>query len=245
MTRGALIVIEGGDGSGKQTQTKMLVDKLNSEGIITESISFPRYNTPTGRIVGQCYLGKQNLGEGDVAWFGDADKVDSLLASLYYAADRRAAAPEMKKKLNSGINLISDRYYQANMAHQGGKIQGLEKQMEFFQALGKIELDALEIPKEHRTIFLNMPWRVAFELRKGRGEAEDGHESNKGHLSRAEEVYKRLASINEGIWERIDCAPDGTINSLRTPLEIHEEVYRIAKRTIDLVNGKSDTPYKD
>ena len=54
--KGKIIVIEGTDCSGKATQSKMLVDKLNKNGIKCISISFPCYDTPTGRIVGGPYL---------------------------------------------------------------------------------------------------------------------------------------------------------------------------------------------
>ena len=230
--RGVIIVIEGGDASGKATQTKLLVDRLNSEGISAKHMSFPRYNTPTGRIIGQCYLGKNGLGEGDVGWFGDPTKIDPLIASLYYAADRRAAVPEINEILDSGTHLILDRYYQANMAHQGGKIDSQQERINYFEKVGKIELDALEIPREDRTIFLHMPLAVALELMKGRNEDKDGHERSREHLVRAEEVYKRLTTLNY-TWEQINCAPDGTINSLKTPEKISEAVYTIAKRTID------------
>ena len=39
--KGKLIVIEGGDGSGKATQTKLLVDHLRRDGRAVEAISFP------------------------------------------------------------------------------------------------------------------------------------------------------------------------------------------------------------
>ena len=117
-------------------------------------MSFPRYETPTGRIISQCYLGKKRAPEdGDVAWFGDADKVDPLLASLYYAADRYAAAPEMRRILAAGINLILDRYYQSNLAHQGGKIKDRDERREFFVSIGDIELRGLKIPDTDKTIF--------------------------------------------------------------------------------------------
>lgn len=89
----------------------------------------------------------------------------------------------------------------------------------------------LGIPKEDATILLSMPWQVAFELRKGRGEVEDGHESNKGHLARAEGVYEMLASSYSG-WTKVECAPERTLDSLRRPEDIHEEVYSIAKGVI-------------
>lgn len=56
--RGKLIVIEGTDCSGKQTQSDLLLKYLNDNGIKTKKFSFPMYDTPTGKIVGGPYLGK-------------------------------------------------------------------------------------------------------------------------------------------------------------------------------------------
>ena len=39
---GRLITIDGLDGSGKQTQAKLLLDRLTKEGIKAKMISFPR-----------------------------------------------------------------------------------------------------------------------------------------------------------------------------------------------------------
>lgn len=232
MKKGSLIVIEGTDGSGKQTQSKMLVERLNAEGYFSTTMSFPRYNTPTGRIIGQTYLGK-NLREygwlGDTNWFNNADKVDPLVASLYYAADRRAAAREMEKILNSGTNLVLDRYYQSNMAHQGGKIEIDSERMRIFDFIQKLEIELLKIPEEKAVIFLYMPLEVASILRENRGETPDGHESNIEHLKRAEKTYLQLSEYYWWKWKRIDCAPENTLKSKK---EIHEEVYKTALEII-------------
>ena len=63
MEKGKLIVIEGTDCSGKETQSKLLIERLNNEGLKTEYFSFPKYDTPSGRIVGLSYLGKPYLAE--------------------------------------------------------------------------------------------------------------------------------------------------------------------------------------
>ena len=57
--KGKLIVIEGTDCSGKETQTLLLEKKLNELNIKTKHLSFPMYDTPTGCIIATCYLGKE------------------------------------------------------------------------------------------------------------------------------------------------------------------------------------------
>ena len=56
--KGKIIVVEGTDCSGKETQSKMLEERLNKEGKKCIRFSFPMYDTPTGRIVGGAYLGR-------------------------------------------------------------------------------------------------------------------------------------------------------------------------------------------
>lgn len=221
--RGKIILIEGTDSSGKETQTRMLLERLTLENIPCDTMSFPRYDTPTGRIIGQCYLGKEGLGEGDVAWFGEADRVNPLLASLYFAADRFAAAPEIENTLDSGKHLILDRYAESNMAHQGGKQN--QNRLRTISFIHNLEYELLKLPKPDKVIFLYMPYQIGIELKKRSGTKADGHEANLEHLKKAEETYLQLAKEYWSTWKTISCAPDRTINSLRTPEDIAEEVY--------------------
>ena len=92
--KGNLIVIEGTDCSGKETQSNMLEENLNKLGHNTKKLYFPKYDTPTGRIVGTCFLGKEELCnkylKEEKGWFKEgSSNVDPLVSSLYYDADRR------------------------------------------------------------------------------------------------------------------------------------------------------------
>ena len=60
-SNGKIIVIEGTDCSGKETQTRLLVEKLEAMGKKVKRISFPMYDTPTGKIIGACLLGKPEM----------------------------------------------------------------------------------------------------------------------------------------------------------------------------------------
>ena len=58
-----IIVIEGTDCSGKQTQTQLLKQTLLDKGYRAFSFDFPNYESPTGKIIGGPYLGKKELGD--------------------------------------------------------------------------------------------------------------------------------------------------------------------------------------
>lgn len=215
--RGKLVVIEGTDCSGKETQARLLEKKLNGKGMRAKHISFPNYNTPTGRIIGECYLGKNGAG----GWFSEgASHVDSYVSSLYYAADRKYNIGYINQLLDDGVNVILDRYTFSNMAHQGGKIESQEERFDFFKKIDILEFDLLGLPKPDLVVLLYVPYQITLELQKNRGEVIDENESDKSHLKLAEQTYLELKALYR--FHMIDCTDDGkmrTIESINTELE--------------------------
>ena len=219
--RGKLIVIEGSDCSGKTTQINLLLERLRQEGVDFEVFDFPDYKTPTGKIVSM-YLENK---------FGPANELDPKIASLFYAHDRFSQKHKIENALRGGKFVILDRYVESNMGHQGGKIVDKEKREEFFKWLEELEYGNFGIPKPDAVIFFYMPFGVGKVLKKRRDEEkglqgnvkQDGHEDNPEHQKNAETAYLHLAGFYG--WIKINCAPDGTIQSLRKPEEIAEEVW--------------------
>ncbi len=112
MRKGKLIVIEGTDCSGKQTQTEELVKNLKNLGYQAISFSFPNYASPTGKIIGNDYLGKN----GSSLFKEGIENVDPKISSLYYAADRAYNISIIKNYLDVGYIVILNRYVESNMA---------------------------------------------------------------------------------------------------------------------------------
>lgn len=223
--RGKIIVIEGTDCSGKGTQTDLLVARLNRDNITCQKLSFPRYDTPTGDMIKR-YLGKEEYKQE----FGPADQVNPRLASVLYAEDRYAAKTLIEEIINSGKNLVLDRYVESNMGHQGGKIKDKAERKEFFAWLDELEYDTFKLPRPDLVLFLYMPYQVGMELKKGRAGEADGHEADPNHLKNAEQAYLQLAELFN--WKKIDCAPDSTIKSLKQRIDISNEVYNVVRRLI-------------
>lgn len=218
-----LIVIEGTDCSGKETQSKKLIERLKEEGIECAYFSFPNYNSPTGKIIGGPYLGKEYICEG---WFPEtAPNVDPKVSCLYYAADRRYNIPKVFELLNQGVSVILDRYTYSNMAHQGGKIRDKEERQKMYDWIHQIEFELLDLPQPDIKVFLHVPYEVAAELKKGRQEALDENEKNQEHLIHAEEAYVEVA--NKYDFYTIECAKNNQMLSID---EIHEEVYNYVKK---------------
>lgn len=218
----SLIVIEGTDCSGKETQSNLLLERLKKENEKIEKLFFPNYDSPTGKIVGGPYLGKQHICDG---YFPEgAASVDPKVASLYFAADRRYNSNKIKEFLANNINVVIDRYVESNMGHQGGKLKSQEERLAMYKWLETLEYGLLELPRPDLVIFLYMPYQYAVELKKNRLEL-DQHETSEEHLRNAENTYLELAELYN--FSKVDCVKN---NQLRTIEEIHEEVYSLVKK---------------
>ncbi len=216
---GKIIVIEGTDCSGKETQTKLLEKRLGLEGYKVKRFDFPMYDTPTGKIVGGCYLGKPEICEG---FFPEgAPNVDPMVSCLYYAADRKYNFKEIEKYLNDDYYVLLDRYTTSNLAHQGSKIYDKDERFNMYQWIDKLEYWLLRLPKPDITIFLHMPFEKSAELKKNR-EHLDEHEKDPEHLKHAEEAYIELSELYN--WSRIECVKDDKIRSIE---DINDEIFKI------------------
>lgn len=219
--RGKLIVIEGTDCSGKETQSNLLIEALRKENIKIEKFSFPNYNSPTGKIVGGPYLGKENICEG---WFPeDVTNVDPKVSSLYYAADRRYNIHKVELLLQNGMNVILDRYVYSNMAHQGGKILDIEERLAMYNWVDDLEFRLLELPRSDINIFLHMPYDYTVFLKSRRMEQGNQSERSFDYLIQAEKAYLEIASKYN--FHTIECIEDQKIKTIE---EIHKELYNYA-----------------
>ena len=214
---GKIITIEGTDCSGKETQSKMLIEKLSSLGYKVKMLSMPFYDSPTGKIIAGPYLAK--FGEG---YFEEgATKVSPYVASLYYTADRAYNKERLLKVLAENDFVILDRYMFSNLAHQGSKIEDKKEREKFLDFMDKLELEMLKLPKSDFTFFLHMPTEVAIELRKHRQEKADQHEKDVEHLKKAENMYIELCDRYD--IEKIECAKDGKPKTIE---EINDELLK-------------------
>ncbi len=215
---GKLIVIEGTDCSGKETQTKLLKEALEIRGYKVKHFSFPMYDTPTGKIIGGAYLGKEDIG---VSYFDEGSaQVDPYISCLYYAADRKYNFSKIEKYLNSDYFVILDRYTSSNMGHQGGKISDKDERFHMYQWIDKLEYWLLKLPKADQTFFLHMPYEYSTKLIKLRNTL-DGNEKSIEHLKNAEEAYIELSELYN--WDRIECVGNGNLKSVDM---IHQEILK-------------------
>lgn len=225
--KGKLIVIEGTDCSGKETQSNLLIEKLKNKNVRIEKFSFPNYNSPTGRIIGGPYLGKSYICDG---WFPEgAPNVDPKVSALYYAADRLYNIDKIKFLLDNGVNVILDRYVYSNMAHQGGKLSDKDERLDMYDWLDNLEFNLLDLPRPDIGVFLHMPFELSLSLKKGRAEDLDQNEKDKNHLINAENAYIELA--NKYNFYTIECN-DG--DRIKTIEEINSDLFEYVLNKIKM-----------
>lgn len=222
---GKLIVIEGTDCSGKQTQSEMLEARLKRAGKKVVKLSFPMYDTPTGKIIGASYLGKPEM--GPCLFEEGAVNVDPKVASLLYAADRLYNKPVIESYLDQGYIVILDRYVESNMAHQGGKFNNQYERIEMYQWLENLEYRVNEMPVPDHHILLHLPHEHALKNRKNRVEAADQHEASEEHLRDAEKAYQEIANMFD--FTIISCA-DG--DHRRSREDVNEELYNVVTQSL-------------
>ena len=211
--KGKLIVLEGGDGSGKATQLALLKKYLEEKNVSVKSIEFPRYEAS---FYGK--LAKRLLG-GE---FGDISSVNPYLISTVIALDRADAKKEMDQWLSEGNIVLADRYATSNIGHQTGRLSEDKKEI-FIQWNNDFEYTLNEIPREDLVIFLHMPFEISQKLLTDRGE-KDILEKDSEYLKNAETTYLQFAKRFPH-WVTIECVKsDGVLKSKE---EIHQEVKNI------------------
>lgn len=151
MKKGRLIVIDGIDGSGKKTQTKLLVERLKKMKKKVVSFDFPQYEK---NFFGQNI--KKFLTQEEFNFL----KTHPKIASLWYAADRWESKTKIEKYLKEGYFVIIDRYVSANQIHQGAKFEytesGEHKRREFVKWLETMEYKVFQIPKPDVVFYLDL-----------------------------------------------------------------------------------------
>jgi len=220
--KGRLIVIDGGDGSGKTVQSELLIKYLVGQGVKVKYLDFPRYYTSFhGRIVGRFLAGE----------FGKLDDVSPYLASLAYALDRASAKQEMDEWLSHGGLIVSNRYATSNMAHQGARLPEA-KRKEFVEWVDELEYKVHKIPREDIVIYLYVPWQIGLELTKKKGDraylgkGQDILEMDLLHRQASEQMYLKLVKLRRN-WVSIDCTEKG---KLLPKEEIHRKLLQVLRQ---------------
>ncbi|XP_046659045.1 thymidylate kinase [Homalodisca vitripennis] len=172
--RGALIVIEGCDRSGKTTQCKKIVASLEKNGTKAKYMNFPDRSTAIGQIINGYLTKKEDL----------SDEAMHLL----FSANRWELVPKMKKLLQQGTTLIVDRYSYSGVAYSAIK-NGMN--------LDWCKWSDAGLPKPDLVLLLTLSTE-AMNSRGGFG--EERYEKNEIQ----QEVVKVFRELKDSTWKEID-----------------------------------------
>ncbi len=210
MKGGRLLAIEGVDGSGKNTQARLLVQALAARGRRVELVSFPRYaESFLGATISELLSGR----------LGPVSAVHPKLTALLFAVERHEMHDRIASVLALGGDVVCDRYVFSNVAHQASRLPAAEVAA-FRDWLLRLEFDVLGMPRPDVTVLLDLDDAVSRRLREARAAHAysntvlDEHEKDLAGMARARAIYLDLAASFG--WRRIDCAPDGVMASEQT-----------------------------
>ena len=219
---GLFIAIEGGDGSGKATHSKLLADYMRKQGFDVLETDFPRYGEDSAYYVERYLNGA----------YGGPNDVPAELGTLPYALDRFAAKREIKAHLDKEKSVvISNRYIASNLAHQGTKIASADKRKSFYERTKLTEYDILGIPKPDMNIVLIMPSELAqsnVDKKETRSYTElkrDIHEADANHLDLAKAGFEELCELYPNEFVAVQCTDES--GEMRTISDIQAEIRHV------------------
>lgn len=219
---GKIIVIEGVNDSGKETQSKLLAKALKQEGYKVVEFSFPMYKSPTGKIFKNCVLGKDGNG-----YFPEGyENLNPYVVCLYTAADRKYHKEKIEKYLQDGYIVILNRYTSSNMAHQGSRYNDSEERFFMYQWIDKLEYWLLKLPKPDCTILLKVPAKYLNQL-----DEKQVSFTFQENIFDQDSVLKAYIELSELYnWDTIDCVANDKMKSVE---EIHQEIMKIVRINLE------------
>jgi len=229
MSQGKLIVLEGGDGAGKSTQTDLVKKYLEEKNLSYKYFHFPMYgHNDFSEIIAKFLRGD----------FGKADKVDPYFVANIYAMDRYLFLPELEKHLEENDVVLLDRYVFSNLAYQGAKyVNDSLKSSKIKQWILDFEFEFLKLPYPDLSLFLNVPIHIVKERLENKRDGDDRrylngksdiHEEDLELQKRVNHNYLSVMKNSENS-EIIECGlqygKDGKIFwNIYTPEEIFDSI---------------------
>jgi dTMP kinase len=224
MKKSIFIVIEGIDGSGKGTQTELLIGRLKKEKKEIVVDDYPHYETSFwGNHVGKM-LSKE---------FGNPMQVSPYLTVLPYMLDEADGGRKIiRPALKLGKMVVSNRYFTSNV-HQIAKMPENERE-EYSKWLWSTGYKEMNIVNPDLVLVLLVDPPICRENIKKKsarsyvkGKKMDAPEEDFNHQMESAKEYKKMAKKEPGKWILINCCRDGKLISRE---EISEIIWKEIKK---------------
>ena len=206
---GRLIVIEGLDGSGKQTLARSLATDARSAGIRVATLAFPRYGVGVhADLIRDALYGRL----GDLT-----DSVHGM--ALLFALDRRDALPDIHQALDQHDVLLLDRYISANAAYAAARLGAPDIPNDIAAWVREIEVTRFGLPQPDLQILLDTDPGTAALRARNRARAEAGRaldrfEADAALQQRTSAMYAALATQEYlSPWRVLQPGPDGHVEA--------------------------------
>jgi dTMP kinase len=195
MTKGLFITLEGNEGSGKSTQTRLLVERLRAAGYTVVDNQEPG-GTSIGQQIRRILLDPASH---------DMSAYTELL--LMFASRAQASAERIRPALDKGHIVVSDRFTDSSLAYQGG---GRDLGFDTVLALHRLVLGDL-FPD--LTLCVDIDVATGLERARGRNRQASAHSSlDESRLDqqsiefheRVRAAYHRLAALEPRRFKLID-----------------------------------------
>jgi len=205
---GLLIAFDGVDSSGKETQTKLLVDGLKSQGHTVLQFTTPDYSTPSGQRL------KALLQATDGAW----EKLSNDEKIAAFTTNRAEHRDEVHAALAAGHIVIYDRYVASSLTHRVvdflASHEATARRQEVIDYVSKKEYDDNNMPRENLSIFLDVPPAVAARLLVQRKQLNADADEITDSLELQQRLYDEyiwLTARNPNRYLRVACVQAGQL----------------------------------
>jgi dTMP kinase len=219
---GRVFVIEGGDGAGKETQTKLLIERLRSDGKKVETLDFPNDACASGWAIREVLSGK----------CGRLDDIAPGAFGALYAFNRFEKRPLLIYWIQRGVNVILDRYMTANFGYHCLKVADDEGRMRDIRHMETFECNYLFLPKTHRVAYLRLDPTVAWKALLADGTRKELDIFEKASIDRKRHIMDCFEWCCDHFaeWDCVACVDgDGENGTRISKEEVHNTIYNLWK----------------
>lgn len=180
MEKGKIIVIDGMDGTGKETQSRLLYEKLRNRGDKVEIFSFPNYKEDSS------YFVKKFLKEGYCR------EDNPVLHHFFFAIDRGITfTKEIKEKYEQGYTIIFNRYTTSEFIFNLQNYD-IDEIKSFYDMLHTIEMEYLRLPEPDLVIVLYSDPEVSNKLMDSRYNNDNSKRDLNENIEFQSMIYKNI-----------------------------------------------------